>query len=211
MNASETLLHQGQLKDAHLALSKLYQEQQLSPDQRQQVLDVLGRVAGTVVYSREHHYLNEPHQVADGDSLQQIAQQYQVTAALLAKINGIEGPLQAGQSLKVVQGPFRVQVDLQHSLMTVWLRNRYAGAFPIHLGPQPPPEGEYRVMSKTPAGDPSNQTEVSWISLDKEVHIGGLPDPSQIEQVPGSIGVNQRDAADLQAILSVGSPVTIRR
>ena len=55
---------------------------------------------------------------------------------MLAKINGISAShrLVAGESLKVMRGPFRAEVSLDNREMALFLGRYYAGRFPIRVG-----------------------------------------------------------------------------
>ena len=61
---------------------------------------------------------------------------YDVSPALLAKINGIRDPqqLQPGMELKVFHGPFDAVIDLNRYELTLFLKDRYAGRFTIGIG-----------------------------------------------------------------------------
>ncbi len=227
MERIKAQLDQGQLAEAHLALSAWYENQQLTADERAQLMDLLDRVAGTVVYSRIS-ILEPPYEVQPGDTLQQIAQYYDVPWQLLAKINGIADPnhLQAGQKLKVVRGKFSATIDKDEHLLTLWLNGRYAGRFPIGLGRDySTPEGEFVVQNKVEnptyygpdrviaAEDPNNPLGERWIDLGNQIGIHGTNDPSSIgrDASRGCIRMSPRDIEDVYDILSIGSRVVIRR
>ena len=55
MDAVQKSLDERRLADAHLALSKMYGNPDLPPEQAKQITDLLDRLDGTVIYSREHH------------------------------------------------------------------------------------------------------------------------------------------------------------
>ena len=100
-----------------------------------------------MIYSTQN--LMEPAcEVQQGDTLERIAQRYNVPWQLLAKINGIDDPhsLRPGERLKVVRGPFSAVISLEKHTLTLMLNNAYAGRFPIGIGhDSPPPEGQYFV------------------------------------------------------------------
>ena len=58
-----------------------------------------------------------------GDKLKNIADKYDVTWELLARLNGLSDPrkLRAGATLKVVQGPFHALVDRKNFTMELYL------------------------------------------------------------------------------------------
>ena len=115
-----------------------------------------------MIYSRQH-LLESPYRVQGNDTLERIARPYEVSPSLLAKINGIRDPrqLQPGIELKVFHGPFDAVIDLGRYELTLFLKNRYAGRFPIGIGsdfmqymqrrpggPLPTLEGQYTVRDK---------------------------------------------------------------
>ena len=230
MEAAMAKLDKGNLAEVHLTLSQWYGDRRLPPEQSRQLTELLGQLAGTVIYSRQQ-LLEPAYVVKPGDSLQQIARSYNVPWQLLAKINGIRDPgnLQADTELKVVRGPFNAVVDLDKYELILTLDGRYAGRFAIGIGrDRPPSDGRYLVRSKTanPAvydanqqEDPSKPLGSRWIELDGGLGIHGTNNPQNIgrSEGRGSILLSDRDVEDLYDILTVGSnssngsTVTIRR
>lgn len=224
---AQAQLNQGRLVDVHLELSRWYRAPQLTPQQQDQIHDLLDRLAGTVVYSQES-LLEPAYEVQPGDNLERIAKLYEVPWQLLAKINGVADPqqLQPGQSLKVIRGPFHATVELESYMLTVWLGERYAGSFPIGIGQdQSTPEGTFQVLGKMEnppyhgrdvvlaADDPNNPLGERWIDLGNHVGIHGTTEAASIGQAEsrGCIRLSERDVEDVYDILSVGSSVVIRR
>ncbi len=231
MKEAQKLLQNNQLAEALLVLSRWYGHPKLSQQQHQQLVALLDQLAGTVIYSRQH-WLEPAHVVKPGETLQQIAQQYQVPWQLLAKINGVLPPynLQPGETLKVVRGPFHAEVDLTRMQLTLFVDGgRYAGRFAIGLGEEiPPVPGEFTVVNKVenpqyvPAdskqppvegGSPQNPLGQRLIQLDQNLAIHGTNDPSRIGRsaAVGCIALAPKDMADVFDILSVGSKIFIRR
>ncbi|MGC3966658.1 MAG: LysM peptidoglycan-binding domain-containing protein [Pirellulales bacterium] len=107
MEKVQAYLNQSKFAEVHEELSQWFDSSQLSEDERRRVQETLDQLAGMVVYSREH-LLEPPHTVAQGETLQAVADRYQVPLELLVKINGIADPLYlpAGTQLKVIKGPF---------------------------------------------------------------------------------------------------------
>ena len=143
-------LDAGRLSEAHYQLSRWYDDPNLTPQEQQHLNELLDQLAGTVIYSTQN--LMEPAcEVQQGETLERIAQRYNVPWQLLAKINGIEDPhsLRPGERLKVVRGPFSAVISLEKHTLTLMLNNAYAGRFPIGVGQDfPPPEGQYFVNDK---------------------------------------------------------------
>jgi LysM repeat protein len=220
-------LDAGRLSEAHRQLSRWYDDPSLTPQEQQHLNELLDQLAGTVIYSTQN--LMEPAcEVQQGETLERIAQRYNVPWQLLAKINGIEDPhsLRPGERLKVVRGPFSAVINLEKHTLTLLLANAYAGRFPIGVGQDfPAPEGQYFINDKVVdpiyygpgrtigQGDPANPLGRRWLGLGGQIGIHGTNDPRNIGQsgVPGSISMAARDVDDVFDILSEGSKVVIRR
>ncbi len=221
-------LDQGRFRDTLAILSARYGEPGQTSAEARALTELLDQVAGTVIYSREHH-LEPAYVVRAGETLAQIAEQYSVSAELLAKINGIADPasLQPGQSLKVVRGPFRAVVRLDDHQLDLWLQDLYAGHFDIGIGTDKPDlSGAYQVLQKnrepayhSPAGrifdpgDPLNPLGRHNIQLGDSVAIHGTNDEASIGQTggPGCIRLGNRDADDVFDILTLGCHVVIQK
>jgi lipoprotein-anchoring transpeptidase ErfK/SrfK len=228
MQAVQTKLDEGRLAEALLALSSLYGNPDLPPEYAQEITELLDQLAGTVIYSQQH-LLEPAYRVRPGETLEQIAQTYNVPWQLLAKINGIRDPqrLEPGRQLKVVRGPFGALIDLDTYELTLMVGGRYAGRFPIGVGRDHPNlEGSYVVRDKLvdPAGsgpggapgtgDPnSNPLGRYWIDLGNQVGIHGTNDPQNLHRTGGrgSVCLGDRDIEDVFGILSIGSRVIIQR
>ncbi|MEN6451259.1 MAG: LysM peptidoglycan-binding domain-containing protein [Thermoguttaceae bacterium] len=168
MEKVQTTLREGKLVEAHIALSLLY-DANLPPEQSKQITAMLDQLAGTVIYS-QRHYLEPAYSAQPGETIEKVAQKYNVPWQLLARINGLmppdaantqgatkDQPLPAGLELKVVRGPFDATVRLDRKELTLRLPYRqgqqslslYAGRFPIGVGrDQPKLDGEYTVRNK---------------------------------------------------------------
>jgi LysM repeat protein len=225
-----TMLEANQFAEAHLMLSPWYAyRQSLPPDARQQLMDLLDGLAGTVVYSREH-FLEPPYIVKPGETLEQIAEAHRVDWKLLAKINGILDPkdLRPGETLKVVRGPFRADITLSSYELALFLPDgRYAGQFPIGVGREVPPAvGEYQVSNKlenptyygpndrvVEGGAADNPLGKRLIHVGEEFAIHGTIDPQSIRTTcdEGCLRLLEKDVDDVYDILSIGSKVVIRR
>lgn len=228
MEAVQARLDQGRLAEAHLALSTLYDNPDLPAPLARQVTQLLDQLAGTVIYSRGH-YLEPAYHVRPGETLEQIAEGYQVPWLLLARINGIADPeqLQAGQELKVVRGPFSAVIHLERFELTLILNGRYAGRFAIGVGGDAPELlGAYTVREKITnpayygldgsniaADDPRNPLGEFLLDLGDGVALHGTDDPSKVGRLSerGIICLAPRDIDDLFGILSIGSQVVIER
>ena len=153
MDEVQKKLDEGKLAEAHLALSKLYGNPDLPADQAKQITDLLDQLAGTVIYSRQH-YLEPAYLTQPGDTIDKIAQQYNVPWQLLARINGLmppgaantdeaakDQPLPAGKELKVVRGPFDAVVRLDKHELTLMLQRPLRRTVPHRRRPRPAETG----------------------------------------------------------------------
>ena len=231
MQSTEISLGQGRLAEVHLELSAWYGESRLSPEEERQLTDLLDRLAGTVIYSRQH-LLERPYEVQPGDTLERIADAYEVPWQLLANINGLRDPqhLRQGEQLKVVKGPFHALVDLQKFELVLNVGGRYAGRFRIGIGgDQQTPEGDFVVLKKVvnptyygdtviDANDPNNPLGEYALDLGNRIFLHGTNDPQSIGRADerGCIRLDNRDIKDVFDILtaksdrSSGSLVKIR-
>lgn len=125
----------GRYAEALALLSAWYDDADLAPEESQRLEDLLGQLAGTVIYSQED-LLMPPHIVGAGETLPAIAAPLGVNWQLLAKINGIPHPeeLIPGEPLKLIHGPFDAEVSLSRRRVTLRLTGNYAGSFPMVVG-----------------------------------------------------------------------------
>ncbi len=220
-------LDAGRLSEAHYQLSRWYDDPNLTPQEQQHLNELLDQLAGTVIYSTQN--LMEPAcEVQQGETLERIAQRYNVPWQLLAKINGIDDPnsLRPGERLKVVRGPFSAVISLEKHTLTLMLNNAYAGRFPIGIGQDfPPPEGQYFMNDKLQdpiyygpgrtidRGDPYNPLGRRWLGLGVSSASTARTIPATLAAAtsPGSISMADRDIDDVFDILSEGSKVVVRR
>ena len=219
-------IKEGDLKKALATLSLFYNAPELTSTQRADLVDLLDALAREVVFSRRH-LMDFAFVVAAGDTWEQISKQHDVPEDILARINGLDlsQPPPPGTNLKVVPGPFRAEVDLARSELTVFVGDLYAGRYPCSFGQEPPAvPGVYEVKKKAlnrnyygnngatiPASDPENPYGGCWIDLGDSLCIHGSPksegNPAQL----GCISLSPLDAHDVFGMLIVGSQVTIRR
>jgi hypothetical protein len=227
-------LQNGDLVNALLSLSILYSDESLYDVQRDRLITLLDKLAGTVIYSTQH-LVSAPYVVAPGDTWESVAQQWQVPAAFLSRVNGIppQAPLQAGQQLKVVSGPFRAELSLSRRELTLYLGRYYAGRFNVGIGrglpanvsslevfekSGPRPYFDARTGQSIAPGAADSPYGQFWIGLRSG---GGQVDPGlgihdtgaaiEASDTRGCITVSSRDADDLQAILSIGSRIDLTR
>jgi len=228
-NAKELAMDQidrGNLKEALATVSVFYNAPELTTEQRTDLLDLLDALSREVVFSRRH-LLDMAYIVAPGETLEQIAKRYELPTEILARINAIDPAVQlpSGAKLKVVPGPFRAEVDMVRSEITLFLPgDLYAGRFPVSFGSEPTPKpGVFQVIDKQKnrnyygngvqiaATDPRNPFGGWWIDLGQDVCIHGSSTTGPTDSKLGCISLSPLDASDIFGMLSRGSQVTIRR
>lgn len=204
-------LAKGYLPDALRTLTPFYNSADISPEDRAKLADLLDRLAGTVIYSKQHHLLEQPCKVTAGQNLIDIAKSYKVPWELLARINNIPDPkiLYPGEELKVLRGPFKAVVHLEQKELVLQVQDCYAGRMPISIGNDPPPrEGIFDVVRKIAPDDPANPAGRTPV-----IDLGGLMTIyGDNGSGRGSVAVSNRDATDLYFILTEGkSGVVIKK
>jgi len=213
------------LKDALATLSVFYNAAELTTEQRSDLLDLLDALSREVVFSRQH-LLDMAYVVAPGETLEQIAKRHELPTEILARINALDAsvPLRSGEKLKVVPGPFRAEVDLVKSELTLFVGDLYAGRYPVSFGAEPSPQpGLFQVVGKQknrnyygrgvqiPANDPRNPFGGYWIDLGQDLCIHGSPSAGPTDSKLGCISLSPMDANDVFGMLSSGSEITIKR
>jgi hypothetical protein len=217
--------------EALAALSVWHDDPSLSIEESQRLEDLLGQLAGTVIYSQQDLLL-PPHVVAPGETLPAIATQFAVPWQLLAKINGVNDPsrLVPGEHLKMLRGPFDAVVSVSRRRLSLQVGGNYAGTFPVVIGRHVQDRvgaslavvdvrrGEAGSPSAAPTGPAAQVAFVSpaaaqSIVLGDGLTIEAAEDPSVVaDSAPqASLIVSARDLEELIDILGPGSQVLIRQ
>ncbi|MFM7034161.1 MAG: LysM peptidoglycan-binding domain-containing protein [Planctomycetia bacterium] len=220
-------LSAGRYAEALAVLSVWYDDPTLGLEESQRLEELLGQLAGTVIYSPEDLLL-PPHIVAPGETLPTIASTMAIPWQLIGKINGVDDPasLVPGEALKVVRGPFDAVVSLSRRRLSLQLAGNYAGSFPVVIGRRI----QERVgtslavadVQRAAAGRAGAASQVSYfrqqdgspaIILGDGLRIESADDPvAASDAAPeGSLVVSARDLAELADILGPGSNVLIRQ
>jgi hypothetical protein len=206
----------GRYAEALTALSVWYDDPSLGLEESHRLEDLLGQLAGTVIYSQQDLLL-PPHVVAPGETLPAIAAQLGVSWQLLGKINGIADPTQLvpGEHLKLIRGPFDAVVSISRRRLSLQVGGAYAGSFPVVVGRQFLP----RVGSTLPVADVQRESPGQpaagrrGILLADGLVIEAADDPTLVpdDAAPASLVVSARDLAELLDILGPGSSVLVRQ
>jgi LysM repeat protein len=153
-------------------------DEPMSPQVRTMVKEQLNKLAETWLMSREvmaddtlcSYYIVQP-----GDKLSVIANKFKVPFELLMDINGIQRPelLQAGQRLKVVEGPFNAVVYKGSFTLDLYLQRTYIKTYRVGLGKveHETPNGRWRVAKG------GKMVKPRWTDPDTgKVYVGTSPD-----------------------------------
>ncbi len=220
----EDFVASGQILEAHQELSEIYWKH---PEHRHLIQEQIDKTA-SIIFTTPERQFAEPHFVDYGETLGSIASKYDVPWQYLARLNRVEPEdLQAGQQLKVVQGPFGAVVDLDEFCLTVHAHGWYVHCYPIGTGAQDgTPTGVFEVKEKlenptwynpdggvVEADDPENPLGEFWLGLGNHIGIHGTIDPDSIGKAVsrGCIHLNDGDIDEVFGLLNDGSKVVIRR
>lgn len=210
-------------------LSQHYGKKGLTGPQKQKLQGWLDALAGKVIYSTEHLFVKQPHIVQMGETLASISQRFKVPGEVIYNINQSQfngaNEVSPGMQLKMVQGPFHAEVDLEKKMLTLFVQNLYAGRFPVAIGISGNPgEGNYDVKVKSPsgftwrdakgkeypAGSPGNGYGPYWMGLSGSLCVHAVPSGTP-QGHRGCIGLSEKDAKDVYSILSKDSQISIVR
>ena len=208
-------------------LTRYYRQSDLSPAQSTRLHEWLDALAGKVIYSSEHHFQETPYVIRSGETLNQIAGRWNVPAQVVYNVNrqqiGDSATIVAGTELKVINGPFHAEVDLSNKTLTLFLKNLYAGRFPIRVGISGDTRpGQFRVVAKSAQGHnwrdadgndfPPESSENGygpyWVGLTGSLCLHTI-DEGTPEGHAGCIGLQEKDARDIFGILINGSELKI--
>lgn len=124
----------------------------MSPQQQSGVKDRLSKLSDQWLFSRTvlpNDPLCESYLVRSADRLETIGNRYKVPYEILMRINSISDPrnLQAGATIKVVNGPFHAKVYRSTFTMDVYLQTTYVRSYSVGLGMpgKETPTGLWRV------------------------------------------------------------------
>ena len=113
-------------------------KQPMSKEQLAFVKDQLSQLADKWLFSQTifpQDSLCGSYKVESGDQLRTIAREYKVPWDILAEINKIRPEsLQAGSTIKVINGPFHARVYRLEFRMDLYLRNRFVRSFMVGIG-----------------------------------------------------------------------------
>jgi LysM repeat protein len=156
-NEGRQYIQQGRLVEGRSLLSALLFDpaRPLREPDAAAVRDMLSHVNEKLVFSPEvipGDPVAERYRVQRGDLLARIAPQYNVPYQFLERINQVDARrLQAGQPIKVINGPFHARIAKSDYRMDVFLRGPdglpiYVKSYPVGLGQSDStPLGRWRI------------------------------------------------------------------
>ena len=223
----EKMVDDKNFRGALALLTRYYRDDDLDQPQRTKLNDWLDALAGKVIYSSEHHFTTMSYKMKAGETLSDIANRWQVPAQVVYNINrkmiGDQPNVIAGTELKMINGPFEAEIDMSSQTLTLFLKNLYAGRFPVKLGisgnPRP---GEFNVVAKSvqghtwrdaegndfPPESPENGYGPYWIGMTGSLCIHTVAN-EEISGHSGCIGMSEKDAKDIFGILANRSKVKV--
>jgi len=191
--AGKAKLDAGNLLEARNILNTALVSNRLSPADAESAKSMIREVNKVIVFSPRTFADDEfggTYQVQPGENLVKIAKAHTVTADLLCRINGISDPrkLRAGQTLKIVTGPYSAVVTKHDFTLELWQGEPYTAdslyitTFKVGLGADnSTPTGKWIVQPgsklKNPtyhsargegviaADDPKNPLGEFWLGL----------------------------------------------
>jgi len=217
-------LQADQILKAHQAMSDIYWKH---PEYRSLIQKQIDQTAAIIFTTAERQFA-DPHFVDYSETLGSIAKKFDVPWQYLARLNRVSPEdLQAGQQLKVIQGPFGAVIDLDDFCLTVHAHGWYVHRYPVGIGAENgTPIGKFKVEEKlenptwynpdggvVDADDPENPLGEYWLGLGNHIGIHGTINPESIGRAVsrGCIHLNDQDIEEVFGLLTVGSQVTIRK
>lgn len=150
----------------------------LSDAVRDEVKKQLTKLSDTWLFNKQvavGDTMTELYKVQPGDVLAIICKKYKVPHEAIERINGITNPerLQAGQTIKVIHGPFSAVVSKKNFTMDIYLQGVFVKQYKVGLGKveHDTPTGKWRAI----AG--GKMIKPTWTDPDSgRVYQGNDPD-----------------------------------
>ena len=194
---------------------------------REQVVNELHRVNGELIFSRKAAPDSLTHTVKKGESLAKIAARYKVTPEFIQRVNGLASSrIDAGENLKVFEGPFDVVIEKSKFRLTVYRAGIFIREYKVGIGKNgSTPEGEWPVRNKLidPVWDPpgpeyaaskaaDNPLGTRWIGFDGEYGIHGTIEPQSIGKAEsrGCVRLLNQEVEELYDLVIIGSKITVK-
>ncbi len=175
--------------------------------------------------------LGTQYQVRPGDTLGEIAARFRVGTGLLARLNDIRNKdlIRVGQTLTVIEGPFRVEVDKSEKVLSLYLGDVFIRSYDATTGKNnSTPEGEFSVVRKLvepPWTDPYHRTIISsdnpeyplgtrWIEFVPPPGAYGIHGSREVDEIGreasfGCVRVLHPEEEEIYDFVTLGSPIVI--
>ncbi len=161
----------------------------MNKEQRTAIKRQLSELADIWLFSRTvfpQDRLCSNYDVKPGDLLSTIGEQHKVPWEILKEVNKIHSPelLKAGETIKVINGPFHVRIYCSTFTMDLYLQDTFIKSFPVGLGKPgretptglwvvkpggkmiSPPWTDPDTFKRYEAGDPDYPLGSRWIALE---------------------------------------------
>ena len=179
-----------------------------------------------IIFSNSKTDTSSTHKVVTGDTLYEIAKEYNTTVSLLKKNNGLEGDtIYPGMDLKVTVGAFSVYIDKSENSLWLYLDGQLIKRYRVATGRgNITPVGEFTIANKlenptwfhagaiVPPDSPANILGTRWLGFDNPgygIHGTTIPESIGTQATSGCIRMFNEDVEELYFILPVGTKATI--
>lgn len=198
------------------------------PALRRQIEDALAPIHSELVFSPAPMAEKMDYTIQPGDSLKTIAKKFGTTVDLIQKSNHLPTPvIRPGDRLRVLQGTFKVIVDVSDHELTVFLNDRFFLRYAVGTGKyEKTPSGDFKITERIshptwwradgkaiPYGDKENVLGTHWLALDvKGYGLHGTWEPETIgkSESAGCVRMLNKNVEELFVLLPTGTPVTIQ-
>lgn len=217
VKAQCALIDSGDVKavcEGYDRLSQLNDHRELTAKEREYISPILNQLAKDVIFSPHVHVLELPYRVGPFDTIDSVAEQFDLSPETLMLINGMtqHRSLVPGAELKVVRGPFDLRISSTRNEMQLILGGLYAGSYRIGLGRELASlEGDFLVREKQML---DTDGQVHWIGLGAG---RGLCAPERFSSVSphtsreSLVHLAAGDMAELYHLLTAKSTATFTR
>jgi LysM repeat protein len=168
---------------------------------------------------------SKSYTVASGDALVRIGRKFLIPHELVMRINGMNSTaINAGQRLKVVQGPVHLEIFKGRRELQAWLGDVCLRVYAVGVGTNDrTPTGTFTVKNKMVSppyqpqhkpksefrdgGAPDNPLGTRWIDIGNSYGVHGTIDPSSIGKAvsEGCVRMHNKEVEELYDLVVVGA------
>ncbi len=167
------------------------------------------------------------HTIEPGDSLYELAKQYNTTVELLRKSNGIKGDtIFAGKKLKISKAKFSVVVQKRRNRLTLLADGSLLKRYKVATGTDgSTPAGTFKIVNKlenptwyragavVPPDSPENILGTRWLGFDTPgygIHGTTLPETIGTQSSKGCVRMLNEDVEELYDVVPMGTEVVVK-